>query len=172
MKKQLLTILVLAAVAFSCSKDDAVAPGDEAVYKKGVTQKIITFKQSSGIMEVIPCADCATGYQLYLSGDGVATHLGKFTVINTVCFDVGNSEPVGEHLGFIYAANGDELHTEMVNGPYFPQGPDGPAYYDYQVLEGTGRFADVTGGDWVMYGTADLVNMTWELEGGGPIYFD
>lgn len=172
MKKHFISILILALLVCSCSKDDAVKPGDEAVYKKGVTEKIITFKQSSGIMEVIPCEDCTTGFQLYISGSGIATHLGNFTVINTVCFDLVTGAPVGEHLGFIYAANGDELHTEMVNGPYFPEGLDGPAYYDYQVLEGTGRFADVTGGDWVMHGTADLVNMTWELQGGGPIYFE
>lgn len=172
MKKQLLYISALLVLAFGCSKDDAVTPDDEAAYKNGVTEKIITFKQSSGIMEVIPCADCATGYQLYISGSGNATHLGNFTVINTVCFDVATFEAVGDHLGFIYAANGDELHTKIVYGPYFPEGPDGPLYYDYEVLMGTGRFADVTGGDWVMYGTVDLMNMTWELQGGGPIYFE
>jgi hypothetical protein len=177
MKKQLLTILVLVAIAFSCSKDEAVAPDDEAVYKKGVTEKIITFKQSSGTIEVIPCEVCETGYQLRTPGSGIATHLGNFTVLNEVCIDIISFDPFefvqeGDWLGYITAANGDELHTKMINGPYFPEGLEGPAYYDYIVLGGTGRFADVTGGDWVIYGTADLVNMTWELKGGGPIYFE
>ena len=172
MKKYMFSILAILVLFAGCSKDDAVVPDDEATYKNGVTQKIVTFNKSSGIMEVIPCTDCATGYQLYISGSGNATHLGNFTVINTVCFDLATFETVGDHLGFIFAANGDEIHTQMVNGPYFPEGPDGPAYYDYTVLEGAGRFADVTGGDWVMYGMADLANMTWELQGGGPIYFE
>jgi hypothetical protein len=172
MRKHFLSILAIVFLAFACSEDYNVVPDLDPDFKNGVKEKIITFKQSSGIMEVIPCEDCATGFQLYISGSGIATHLGNFTVINTVCFDLSTFETVGEHLGFIYAANGDEIHTEMINGPYFPEGPDGPAYYDYQVLEGTGRFADVTGGDWIMIGTADLANFTWELQGGGPIYFE
>ncbi len=178
MKKQLLTILVLVAVAFGCSKDEAVSPDDEAVYKKGVTEKIITFKQSSGTLEVIfDCPECETGYQLRTPGSGIATHLGNFTVLNTVCIDIISFEPfefvpVGDWLGFIYAANGDELHTQMVNGPYINEDNPGFIYYDYEVLGGTGRFEDVTGGYLVTYGTADFVNLTWELQGSGPIYFE
>jgi hypothetical protein len=177
MKKHFISILVLALLVCSCSKDDAVKPDDEAVYKNGVTEKIITFKQSSGTIEVIPCEDCATGWQLRTPGSGIATHLGNFTLLNTVCIEITSFEPfefipVGDWLGFITAANGHELHTQMVNGPYFPEGPEGPEYYDYSVLDGTGRFADVTGGDWVIYGSTDVVNFTWDVQGGGPIYFE
>ncbi len=172
MKKQLLFISALLVLAFSCSKDEAVAPGDEATFKNGVTEKIITFKQSSGIMEVIPCPDCPTGFQFYTSGTGIATHMGNITVENKVCIDPTTGMFLGDYLGFLHAANGDELHTQMVNGPYYPEGPEGPAYFDYDVLGGTGRFKEVTGGNFIMYGYIDWVNWTWELQGGGPIYFE
>lgn len=172
MKKHLLYIFALLLLAFGCSEEEAVVPDDEAVYKNGMKEKIITFKQSSGTMEVIPCSDCPTGFQFYISGTGIATHLGNFTVVNTVCFDPVTGEFSGDWLGFITAANGDQLHTQMVYGPYFPEGPEGPTYYDYDVQEGTGRFEDVTGGNFITYGYADWDNMTWTLQGGGPIYFE
>lgn len=174
MKKHIFFFLALLILSFGCSKDDLVTVPGEAPYKAGNGEKNIKFVKSSGTLEYGYYDDYTMYYDI--NGGGNATFIGKFTVVNHGVVDITDYIP-GDPMniisweGIITAANGDQIFTEMVYGPYFPEGPE-VAYYNYEVTGGNGRFEGATGGDLVMYGSTDQVNGTWELKGEGTIYFE
>ena len=177
MKKSIIFLFAFCIVAFACSKDESILQedlSDSALLKSKVKTKTIKFHRASGTMEMIydEANPCYPLLQLKITGGGNASHLGLFTVENKVCFYMveGNFISVGQWEGKLTAANGDQLNTEMVKGPYFMNN-DGLAYYDYEVHSGTGRFETVTGGTLVMWGITDMDTMTWKLEGEGTIEF-
>lgn len=174
MKKHILFLLAFVVLAVGCTKDDFIspseAPSDDAQLKSTMHVKTIKTIKASGTISIT--GPCTPPYmQVYIEGEGNASHLGHFTVTNTVCLNLTTFEQDGDWLGFITAANGDQLFTKMVNGPYFPAGSTVP-YYDYEVLGGTGRFEEVTGGMLVNWGITDMATGTWELEGLGTIIFN
>lgn len=91
-------------------------------------------------------------------GEGVATHLGRFSVHITFCMNVadvlddgqlteGESLPYVDGIGTLVAANGDELQIE-ISGTVVPtEHPDFDFEFrdPFQVIGGTGRFAGATG---------------------------
>lgn len=122
-----------------------------------------------------PSNDCDEGIcQVYVSGSGNTSHLGKFTVENFGCFDVfGGTGQVGEWLGYITAANGDMILTELI----YSWEADGYDWYLYDILGGTGRF-DGASGYIENYGNTDYYNPAnpfeggwWNLEGEGIIVY-
>lgn len=129
--------------------------------------RTIKFQRSSGHFDfVYPSTECSPYIQVLIVGTGNATFLGNFDVINKYCFD--GVEPVGPIYGFLTAANGDEIHTQMIGATEVPA-PE-ISNFDYIILGGTGRFEDASGFIH-MYGTIDRVNFIFNLEGEGKISF-
>lgn len=110
--------------------------------------------------ELVPDPECGDFPRLLntQSGEGEATHLGRFSIVITFCVDVtdvlddgtltaGESLPYDNGFGTLTAANGDMLHLE-ISGAVLPSDhPD----YDFEFQDpfhftgGTGRFAGATG---------------------------
>lgn len=138
-----------------------------------VTKKIV-FYPSSGTFGVVVnpgyCPDLDPPLQMVIAGGGNATHLGTYTVENLACVDVDGNflSPI---LGFITAANGDVIYTQM--GAPYPDLDNPPnLYYPYVILGGSagGRFDGATGSI-TMYGTVDYATGTWTLSGEGEITY-
>lgn len=130
---------------------------------KGATvTKTLKFKRVSGIFHP-PDLSSTDPCQLYISGQGIASHLGNFTVVNTYCDD-------DNIYGNTTAANGDEIFSVMIGVDAPP--PNTKELY-YLVYDGTGRFDGA-------YGTITLrgeLNKQpdgtgdWSLSGEGEITF-
>lgn len=137
-------------------------------------ERTIVFQPSSGTFGVIPnpgyCSDFNPPLQMVIEGGGIATHIGRYTVQNLACVDVDGNilTPV---LGFITAANGDVIYTQM--GAPYPDLDNPPNfYYPYTVIGGSegGRFEEAYGSI-IMYGIVDYVTGTWTLSGEGTITY-
>ncbi len=77
-------------------------------------------------------------------GEGVATHLGRYTMASPHTSNVNTGETIGEQI--FTAANGDTLTAHCAGFP-LPQS-DGTVVgsLDCTFTSGTGRFAGATGG--------------------------
>ena len=138
-------------------------------YKSGVpqiTSKFIDVCWGGFFDFVFPSTECAPFIQVLIIGKGNATFLGNFDVLNKYCFD--GEQPVGPIYGFLTAANGDQIFTQMIGAIEVPA-PE-ISYFDYIILGGTGRFEGASGAI-QMFGTIDRVNSLFNLEGEGEITF-
>lgn len=152
---------LLTPLTFDLSKKDFKSSKAKAV------TRTIKFQRSSGYFDfVYPSTECSPYVQVLIVGTGNATFLGNFEIINKYCFD--GEVPVGPIYGFLTAANGDEIYTQMIGATEVPA-PE-ISDFDYIILGGTGRFADASGFIH-MYGTIDRVNFIFNLEGEGEITF-
>jgi len=122
-----------------------------------------------------PSNNCDEGIcKVYVSGSGNCSHLGKFTVENFGCFDVfGGTGQVGDWFGFLTAANGDMINTQLI----YSWEADGLDWYFYDIIGGDGRF-DGASGYIENYGNTDYFNPLnpfeggiWDLEGEGVIVY-
>jgi hypothetical protein len=79
-----------------------------------------------------------------LSGGGTATHVGKYTIINSHCVHPSTGD-LTEGAFVKTAANGDQISGTYTGGAR--PGPDGTFSITGEVTftRGTGRFARVTG---------------------------
>jgi hypothetical protein len=153
--------------------DDVAIPVAKRSNGKSVT-KTIVFHNSSGTGSLDPnpgdCGGISPPLQFKIEGGGTATHLGLYTVVNQACFDLGSMAIIPPLLGFITAANGNEVHTEM--GMPYPDVDNPPNFYfPYTIIGGTGRFDGATG-HIDMYGTVnDQPPFDWNLSGVGEITY-
>ncbi|WP_228850324.1 hypothetical protein [Aegicerativicinus sediminis] len=193
MKKHILLLVGLFILNYGCSTGDIIeenneitgleekallthlaidmSNGDLNVFKKSSSANAVTrtikFQRSSGYFDfVYPSTDCSPYLQVLIVGNGNATFLGNFEVINKYCFDGEN--PVGPIYGFLKAANGDEIFTQMIGATELPA-PE-ISNFEYIILGGTGRFEGATGSVH-MYGIIDRINFLFNLEGEGEITF-
>lgn len=137
----------------------------------------LKFQKASGTLEIQPPGhpdnDCGDDIlRLCISGGGNCTHLGLLTVENEVCFyfdDAMNIVPVSDWLGYLTAANGDMIYTQLV----YSWEMDGMSYNLYVILDGTGRFEGATGyvenQGMIHFDPVNPLIGTWELEGEGII---
>ena len=139
-----------------------------SINSKPVT-KTIKFQRSWGTFEFDGGSCCGSPFlQARIMGEGNASHIGHFTVLNTYCLNPpAFTEPIGPWLGFITAANGDEIHSQMMG---FGFDSDIGPFYIYKIIGGTGRFDDATG-EIHMWGETDFSTLTWYLEGEGEITY-
>jgi len=135
--------------------------------KRNPISKTIKFFEISGTIEFdsSPTNPCAPYVNVLILGDGNASHLGHYTVLNTYCSDGVN--PVSPIYGFITAANGNEIHTQVIESGVDPVLG---LYFNYIILGGTGRYEGATGVI-NMYGYVDVPNLVWTLEGEGSITY-
>jgi hypothetical protein len=139
--------------------------------KKTLT-KSIEFKRSTGTFDVVPnmgfCDDILAPLQMVIEGEGIATHLGRFTVKNLACMDWDGTfmSPV---YGFITAACGSEIHTMM--GIPYPDLENPPnLFYPYRIIGGTEKYQDASG-HFLMYGYTDPSTGQWSFTGEGEISY-
>jgi hypothetical protein len=97
--------------------------------------------KGSGDIQYGPFCDEVSIF-VQISGDGTATHLGKFDLYLTYCRNFVPVEPGNKPEGYQIAANGDKLLTRMLY-----DGVEDEKYF--QVYEyypgGTGRFEEAEG---------------------------
>ena len=143
-------------------------PGNQNYLKSATVTKTIKFLETSGVME-FSLGDCAPNFNVELTGYGQSSLMGKYHVLNTFCSDGVN--PTSPILGFLTAANGDEIHTMVTDAGYDENGE--LLYYVYTVLpdECTGRFENIVSGEMIIYGTLDFDNLTWTCWGEGTLVF-
>lgn len=141
-------------------------PENQSQLKSATVTKTIKFKETSGVIE-LSLGDCAPNYNVELTGYGKSSLMGKYHVLNTFCSD--GVDPVTPILGFLTAANGDEIHTMVTDAGFNEDGE--LIYYIYTVLEGTGRFEHIVSGEMKISGTMDFETLTWTCEGEGTLVF-
>lgn len=174
MKKSFAFLFALCIIAFACTKDGDILQedlSDSALLKSKVKTKTIKFHRASGPFIYEFPSDCGEGiFRAVISGQGNASHLGRFTVENIGCFHQDSEGDLvldGPWLGFMTAANGDEIHTQLVGA----WDKAGLSYYKYMVLTGTGRFFEAQG-EIIMYGTMEYetpLSGNWTLKGEGTL---
>jgi hypothetical protein len=134
--------------------------------------KKVEFKRSSGTFGVVPntgfCDAVQAPYQLVIEGSGIATHLGLFTVRNLACLNM-KGEYISPVYGFITAACGSEIHTQMDYAYPDEQNPPN-LFYHYNIIGGTGKYQDASG-YFLMHGYIDDMSFTWSLTGEGEISY-
>lgn len=168
--KSLIAIAVI-VLLFGCEKDpitlDEISQtstiDSEEMVASGVT-KTIKFKGSTGTMTPVAIPDCGGIAQILVEGTGIASHLGKFTVQNTICIYSPTDPPM--ITGILTAANGDQIFT-YVSG-FWKEGDI--SYYVYTIYDGSGRFEGITG-EILMYGIVDEVNGVFSLQGEGTFTY-
>ena len=139
--------------------------------KKKLT-KTIVFKRSSGTFMVVQNLDYCGGFtpslQVLIEGSGIATHLGLITVVNLACVNQ-YSQFLTPVYGFITAASGSEIHTQM--GTPYPDLDNPPnIYYPYTIIGGTEKYSDASG-YFLMYGFTDYTTGLWNFTGEGEITY-
>jgi hypothetical protein len=181
----LLTVLVL---LLGCNQDsfqeDIVMPTDQeiilsplvsyhadaALHKSYTGGEAVArpFKvRASGIMEIGPNPEvCGPYFEVLISGNGVGTHLGNYSVTNTYCTD--GVDPVSPITGIATAANGDQIFVLVTD--IWDNEEDGDRYISYIITGGTGIFTDATG-NYILHGLVDYEELVWDLEGEGTISY-
>ncbi len=174
---KLFNVLLMLALAFtfSCNDESSISENvipDEMMAAASHT-KTIKIREASGIMEYFHnagyCKEYGGGNLLMITGNGKASFLGNFSVVNTVCQDKDGNQ-VSPFYGTLTAKNGSEIKTILTGVEPDPDDPSINFYY-YTVLGGTGRFNKITGGTITMFGVVDYVNNVWNLEGEGILEF-
>ena len=148
--------------------DNLVVPATINQLKKATPTRPMKFLSSSGSFEIrLNDEACETGFQAYVWGTGNATYLGKLDVVNLYCVDMmGN--PTSPIKGFLTAANGDQMFTQVIDMWIDPD--TGENFLVYEVIGGTGRF-EYASGEWLIHGWIDYENFSWNLTGEGDIAF-
>ena len=190
MKTQIVLFFVLLIAAMGCDKttssnEEALDPelllspffgytytGDlpdsQGHLKSATVTKTIKFLETSGIFEFLE-GDCAPYLNVRLIGEGQSSLMGHYSVLNTFCSD--GVAPVSNLYGFLTAANGDEIHTMVIEAGPTVDNDKYESYYIYTVLEGTGRFENIVSGEMVLYVNASFETLTWTCEGEGTLVF-
>ena len=156
MKIRVLFLIALFTLALGCNKENdfTTAEKDQVVTTTEKASNPVTkpFKvnKSYGPYALIPgggeCGDFPLTL-VYITGEGNATHLGKFTCTLTYCIDLYTEIVTSPHYGVIIATNGDELYI-FIETPWDGESvyvEDGITYYVYTFEGGTGRFENATG---------------------------
>ncbi len=100
-----------------------------------------------------------SGLLLAVEGGGEATHLGKYTAVETLLFDVGDGTIVGTRV-FI-AANGDKLYADVEGAFTSATTVEGT----FTITGGTGRFRNASGEADFEVVTSDGINLELTFEG-------
>ena len=95
---------------------------------------------------------------LTIAGTGQGTHVGRFEVFASGCYDFTTGQALEAVPGVITAANGDEIKIVLVGFESDPA--TGRMFSRWSLDGGTGRFADATG-EYKAYGV-NYPDFTWE----------
>jgi len=143
-------------------------PENQSYLKATTVSKTIKFLEISGIMKFQE-GDCAPYLNVSLIGEGRSSLMGKYSLLNTFCSD--GVDPVTPIYGFLTAANGDEIHTMVIEAGVAEENEVYDLYYIYTVLGGTGRFEHIVSGEMIIYSNVDWGALSWVCEGAGTLVF-
>jgi hypothetical protein len=135
----------LVVLAVACENGTPNLAGPEVLLSKAAASKMVPFKGTLTYQSTpAPVDRCGPGeIGASLTKVGNATHLGRFTVASSQCFDPA-TRAITKGEAIFTAANGDQLfarHSGRVTGS-----PPVLAFeIDYTVTGGTGRFAGASG---------------------------
>lgn len=136
-------VLVLASLFMSALAAPAGADSDSRPFKGSVHGTVSFAPFTPGCFN-------NDGFNLSSVGEatGKVSHMGKTTMSSAHCTpDMGVDEILGGEMTLV-AANGDKVFIAYEGTAPFP-GPGTDviiADIDFEILDGTGRFADATGG--------------------------
>ena len=161
-------IFYLAGVIFlfvSCQSDDLqIEEFSKPDHATKVTKEI-TFWTYEGEIYTDPVGD-----YLEQEGGGIASHIGKYTFVNTSTI-TGFLNP-DIFVGVLTAANGDMIYYDAVGfdcGDYPVPCVGEDAIFKYVISGGTGRFEDAEG--WLEYYGIWVQNGDFEGTGKGEITY-
>jgi hypothetical protein len=129
MKQRFYGISLLTAAVAALALGGPARAGEQVPFKG----------RSSGVVTVVGFDPVAGIAYTHVEGEGVATHLGRFTVTADVAVDVATGIPMGTWT--LTAANGDQLFLAM--GGHGIDATHG--FGAFTVVGGTGRFQGATG---------------------------
>jgi hypothetical protein len=145
----------------------APAASDDAAHRRSAAAALVPFKGTftgTGLPAEIPDDRCPA-ITIQIQATGTATHIGRFTTVQSQCVTTTSLDFTDGEFTFT-AANGDQL-SGTYEGQFIPLEPplagiDGR----FTFTGGTGRFVGVSGGG-VASGTQNLAtgDATVELEG-------
>jgi hypothetical protein len=141
--------LALAAVAHFGLAGRLPAAAGEPVPFRGHADEVVTGAEPIGPGLVL----------LTVVASGEATHLGRFTGIETVVLDLADGTFAGTRV--FVAANGDRLYADVAGGFTSPTTAEGT----FTFTGGTGRFRDATGGADFEVVSPDGIHIALTLEG-------
>jgi hypothetical protein len=146
-------------LAVGCEQARSVTSPDATFQvQRSAARQAVPFRTSSYLFHAtaaVPEPGCnAPGEsRRYLSGEGAATHLGRYTVELSFCARAGGV--LSDGLGMFVAANGDLLQLTFAGTSSFVP-PFTLNFTSFATFTGgTGRFADA-GGQAVVTGTLDV----------------
>lgn len=142
MKKLIYSLVGAMFLFVSCQSDglqiDEASKSDNANVTK---ERTIEFKSYKGVI----VADPNVSDNFLQEGGGTATHIGKYTFVNTSLL----SDFVGSFEGKLTTAVGDQIYYDTpfiacADGKYFFC-PGVNATFTYEIRGGTGRFENASG---------------------------
>ncbi|HZD05613.1 MAG TPA: hypothetical protein VE173_11855 [Longimicrobiales bacterium] len=166
-------ILLAALVLAGCQDTDPLMPTAEDVLAPVTAQQRWTpHRPFAGHFAgtLAPGAQCGAEpweVNLYVQGEGIATHLGVTTLDLRACYDMSTFTPVGPVTATFTGADGDEVW--MIATTFDADPTSGVMTADYDVVGGTGRFQDAEG-DLAVTGQ-NYPDNTWTTEVTGWIAY-
>lgn len=139
-----LLVLALAACGTDATRDP-IAPSAPALARGDQAGAGTKTKRIHGTMEATETGTPEPGNPIvvrYLEGEGVATHLGRFTTASVITLNLATASGTG--VVTYTAANGDEL-TGTATGQAVVGGGFATVTETITITGGTGRFAGATG---------------------------
>ena len=144
----LLTCSFVALVLIACSADMAthpLTPGASPLEVRGPTSAATQAKRIHGALEATEGGVLRPGTTLleqHLDGEGIASHLGRFTMVADFTLNLATATAAGSIT--ITSANGDVL-TGTTTGSAVVGGGIAAVTETVTLTGGTGRFAGATG---------------------------
>ncbi len=120
-----------------------------------------TMKYTRGTVNVVPNIDCDPNLLFLIEGDGLGSLFGRFTFIDTACFDPVTGEFLTPLLGVITTAAGDQLYFELVSITPDPPPNENIATLYWIITGGSegGRFERASGSIYI-YGDNTVEEFT------------
>jgi hypothetical protein len=150
MRTLAVVFFLFSAALVGCERTGPTVTGPEIdlLTSRSDESRMVPFKTSRYSFQIIG-AEVAPGcsgtgeIRLSLSGEGIATHLGRFSVAFSFC-----SRPdltLADGQGTFVAANGDRLHFTF-EGTSAPASPPSLTFTSFATfVGGTGRFENASG---------------------------
>ena len=143
--------LVALGILMGCDQTSLVSPSSvTSATSPTAAARLVPWKESYAAAGTIaPHPSCTTSQLLtVLEGGGTATHVGKYTIVNSHCLDPATGAFIGGTFTKT-AANGDQLFGIYVGNSTVIQSPAPVGIFGVTgtltYTGGTGRFAGTTG---------------------------
>ena len=136
--------LAISIALVACSPDATRSPLAPTVPALSAAGSALPFSGSVETSQTAVYSPATNSALVHQEGTGIATHLGRFRLVNDLTLDLGTI--TGTALSTLTAANGDVLTATMaVHGIPSEDGSTLNTLESATITGGTGRFAGATG---------------------------